>query len=116
MKNEKVSVCPGCKKHCPLSNVRCKYGRNYIEKMEISAKKKKEEKTNRHKWEKYVSDSGMLHELLSASGRIKRALRDGKTDEPALIGNITAEEQEAFEAVLKKLSGNLPDVVSDKLK
>ena len=115
MKNEKIPVCPGCKRHCPLSNVRCKYGRNYIEKMMTEDKKRHDHKHG-HKWDKFVSEGSMLCSLLITARAVKHSLRDKTADEAKLTYGITEEEMSVFTAVLKKIEENIPQYVSNEGK
>ena len=102
MKKEKIPTCPGCGRHCPLSHPRCKYGRDYLEKLQ---KKEAEtpEKKKRFKWEGLVEKDGLLWQLLLTGCSIKKALRKKRTTEAALLQQLSDQEQMQLSEILKKL-------------
>ena len=104
MKEKNIPTCPGCRKHCPLSAVRCKYGRNYIEKLNAEEDKPR-------KWKKRIAPEGELHLLLSTAKGIKSALKESAVTESQLLSTPDPFQREALSEILKKLSENLPETV-----
>jgi len=109
MKDMNKAVCPGCGKHCPLTNVRCKYGRNYIEKLEKkAAARPSSAEAHGHKWEKHAAPGSALHGFLSAASLAKRALRDEKLTAEAFEKALTPVELTALAALMEKIAAKIP--------
>lgn len=94
MKKHEIAVCPGCKRHCPLHDVRCKKGRAWAEKIQSVQK---------HKWEKHVSPGGTLWQLLWTGRRVKKALRREEASEEMLLHNLSEAEQVQLCALLARI-------------
>ena len=111
MKKTKKPVCPGCSRHCAADALRCKRGRAYFEKLERKAqesalpKKAGECKKHSCKWERLVSESGVLRTLFTVSRALKRSLKSGECTEAQLTDRLTQEEAHQLELLLNKLSG-----------
>ena len=105
MAQTKTKYCPGCGRHCPLEHPKCKYGRNYAEKLLRKVEKAEESKceTACFKWEKYVQKDSPVWSLLYVSKSIKKNLCKKKTTEEELLAALTEEEKRALTAALKKL-------------
>ena len=103
MKKDKQNTCPGCSRHCPLSAPRCKYGRNYLAKIQKSEAKPLKVKEKKYKWEKYAPKNGLAWKLLFAARKAKRALRDERIPEERLFAVLSAEERQSLNAILEKL-------------
>lgn len=102
------NVCPGCSRHCSLEQVRCKYGRNYVEKMKQADAGHYEQENIRHyKWEKFVARGGPVWKLLWVGSRSKKALRRKSLTEQALLSVLDDAEQAQLETLLDKISGML---------
>lgn len=108
MKHDKEAVCPGCHRHCPMHQLHCKYGKNYFAKKlareqetDVSAQKHK------HRWEKYVTEGEVVHQMIDLSRRTKKALCHEKTTEARLLSALNLQEREALRAALDKLEAAL---------
>lgn len=104
MKCERTHACPGCHKHCPFGKPRCKYGRAYFEKQqraEAAALERNQRKAP--KWAAFVTDGGLLWQLLRTGKSVKKTLRRKQTAEAELLSLFTAQEQDALTALLEKL-------------
>ena len=96
--------CPGCSKHCCENAPRCKYGRSYFAKQQ----EKQEEKTKvKYKWERKVTNGGLIWRLLSVNRRVKKAVCREDISEEELLCVLTDGEQEALYAILSKLEKTL---------
>ena len=108
MEKQKEHVCPGCSRRCPLSHVRCGYGRKYQEKHEKKQAKKPAEAfapdKHRHKWEKYATPASPVWKLLWTARTLKRALRKKTVTEAQLLAALSGEEQAQLDACLSKIS------------
>ena len=100
MKTDRIPVCDGCKRHCPLNDVKCKYGRKLA--AETACKKDKDTKP-RHKWEKNVEPGGLAWRFLAVSRGAKKAIAANRLTEAQLFEKLNAEEAETFAALLAKL-------------
>ncbi|MBQ2956474.1 MAG: hypothetical protein IJE08_08425 [Clostridia bacterium] len=109
MKKTKKPVCPGCSRHCAADALRCKRGRAYFEKLERKAqesalpKKAGECKKHACKWERLVSESGVVRTLFTVSRALKRNLKSGECTEAQLTGKLSPEEAHQLELLLNKL-------------
>ena len=102
MKEEKIDRCPGCGHHCPLTAPRCKFGRQYQEKIGMLAHEKGE-KGKTCKWEAYVGQNGLGWNLLMQAKRIKNGLRSQKISEEKIFQNLSPQEQQTLLQLLKRL-------------
>ena len=111
MANRQADVCPGCSRHCAASNVHCKYGQRYFEKMqkteaaETLCAQEKDTKKHRRKWEKRVKEGGLTWKLLWVGSQSKQALRRKKLTEHELMATLNETEQAQLDALLGKISG-----------
>lgn len=106
MKKEKDAVCPGCHRHCPMHQLHCKYGKNYFAK---KLAKEQEEKVAepKRRWEKFVTDGEVLHQMIDLSRRTKKALCHQKTTEDHLLAALECQERETLHNLLDKLDAAL---------
>ena len=102
-------VCPGCSRHCPMGQPRCKYGQKYFEKRqkqqaEQALRAQEEHPSGRHcKWEKYIKEGGLTWKLLWAGKKSKKALRRKKKTEMQLMSALTETEKEQLGVLLDKI-------------
>ena len=114
MGKQKTDVCPGCSRHCPLSHVRCKYGKKYIEKHRRDQQAaghlsvKGEEKKPRRKWEKHVMQGSTVWKLLFTASRLKKALRKEHITEAQLLAALTPQDRAMLDALLERISSSIP--------
>lgn len=114
MKKQKENRCPGCSRHCPAHEIRCKRGRIYFEK--LAAQGRAGEKEKKYKWEEYVAPEGVMARLLKLAARSKRALRSGEVTEAQLMSALTGEEQDMLRAVLEKMDRSVKNGKEDDSK
>ena len=95
MKND--NVCPGCHKHCPLSQPRCKYGLAY------AARQAQKAAAPKHKWQRFAQPDGLAWTLFTTSKRAKKALCHARATEDQLFGDFTIQEKETFRQLLAKI-------------
>ncbi|MBQ4089491.1 MAG: hypothetical protein IJC56_06395 [Clostridia bacterium] len=107
MKNNNSGRCPGCGKHCPMANVKCKYGQRYFAKQAEQAGKNVEEK--KYKWEKLVERGGLAWSLLAAGKKMKKRLKKKELTEAQLMMRLTEEERDQLSGLLNKLGTALGD-------
>ena len=88
--------CPGCSKHCPASQPKCKFGRKYFETHPAPASPKQK------KWEKRVTPNGLTWQFITSARLIKKSLKD--TREEDILCRLTPQEQETLAALLAKLN------------
>jgi len=100
MKNNNGARCPGCGKHCPMDNVRCKYGMKYFASQTAAA-----ENETKHKWEKFVEKGGLIWRLMMLGRGTKKALKKKKHTEAQLMDRLTADDKEQLAGILDKLEG-----------
>ena len=100
---KKENVCPGCGRHCPLNQPRCKYGRAYQQKME---KKKADHSEKHYKWEKYTEKCGLAWKFFLAGRNMKKSLRNGMMTEDKIWEKLSREEMETLEKILIKINEN----------
>ena len=97
------NVCPGCHRHCPLSSVRCKYGRNYVAKQQAEPPKAACAKSGKPKWEACVTQGSAVWSLLSTSRSIKKSLRRSQSTEAQILSALDSTERSTLLALLNKL-------------
>ena len=102
MKNNGMPTCPGCGRHCSLAHPRCKYGRDYWEKIQRKEQEAPKEKS-RFKWEGLVEKEGLIWQLFLVSRSMKKALRKKKVVEEDLLLRLNDQEQQQLSDLLKKL-------------
>ena len=105
MKKNGKNVCPGCSRRCSADNIRCKRGREYFRQCAAEETCSLCSKKHKYKWEKYVSEEGMLRRLLVIARGIKRALRGGMVREEQIMEALNEQEWEQLAGLLKKLEG-----------
>ena len=112
MKKTNKPVCPGCSRHCAADALRCKRGRAYFEKLErktqASPSPEKAGECKKHicKWERLVSEEGVMRTLFTASRALKRSLKSGEYTETQLTDRLTPEETHQLELLLNKLQNS----------
>ena len=121
---KKKAVCPGCSKHCPLSNPKCKYGQKYAakQKEKEEARKctapetalgtvqcRKKHACKRKKWENYVQERGLAWKLIASGRKMKKILREGKTGEEALFAQLNEADRRVLEEILDNLYLHMED-------
>jgi len=99
MKNNNGARCPGCGKHCPMDNVRCKYGMKYFASQTAAA-----ENETKHKWEKFVEKGGLIWRLMMLGRGTKKALKKKKYTEEQMLGVLGDQDREVLSLILKKLN------------
>lgn len=113
MKKDNPNVCPGCSKHCTAETVRCKRGQRYFAQLKAAeipssftpGKFKDSRQSKKRKWERHVTEEGLLWQLLSTSRMLKKRLRDG-VQEDELLFALTDEERGQLEVILRKIRPN----------
>lgn len=100
MKNANTGVCPGCKRHCPMNAVRCKYGKQHFAKLETAEEKKSRP---RHKWERATRPGGLAWRLLAVSRSAKKALVGRDMTEDELLSRLSADDRALLGELLAKL-------------
>lgn len=106
MKNAKEAVCPGCSRHCPMHHLHCKYGKNYFAKKLAKEQEMPAEK-HKHRWEKYVTDGGVVRQMIDVSRKTKKALCHEKITEAEVLAALNMQEREALRQTLDKISSVL---------
>ena len=108
-KKIKGCVCPGCSRHCPMGQLRCKYGQKYFEKrqkqqaVQADCTQKADEDRRRCKWEKHVKEGGLAWKLLWAGRVGKKTLRRKKKTEAQVLSALTEPEKEQLGVLLDKI-------------
>ena len=102
MKQDKTSRCPGCGHHCPLSAPKCKFGRQYQQKIEVKASKN-DAGAKSCKWEAYVVKDGLAWNLLMQAKSMKKSLKAKKSTEQQIFQALSDPEQEIMLSLLRKL-------------
>ena len=99
MKNDRAR-CPGCGRHCPMDNVKCKYGMKYFADRNTAA-----DNEAKHKWERFVEKDGLVWRLMMLGRCTKKALKKKKLTEAQLMERLTADDKEQLAGILDKLEG-----------
>ena len=110
MKKRNENVCPGCSRHCPMNDVRCKRGARYFAGIGDMKMKSSDTKgdppgkltSKKCKWERYVAEGNLLWQLLHISRHLKRLLRSG-IPEGRLLSVLNEEERDHLESILNKI-------------
>lgn len=114
MKKKNENVCPGCSRHCPANAVRCKRGRAYFAEREAAGPEKRPH--GKHKWEKRVSEGGLLWQLICFSRSAKKALCGKEIAEAQLLDALSEPERNQLWEILEKLGGRLKNNADDVSK
>lgn len=119
MKKHGQYVCPGCSKHCAVGCARCKYGKSYFAKHNITeAERGASSRRKQRKWEKKVTEGGLLWNALWTFRAVKKALRRGELTEEKLLCALSEEEKQQLGAILEKtrpfVRDLLPDIAKDR--
>lgn len=105
MKEKNVGKCPGCGRHCPLSEPECGYGRKLTKKHAAQTMEHGRHGHGfEHKWEAFVEHDGLAWKLLTAGRNMKHALRDGVITESDALAPLSDDEKIALAAMLDKLN------------
>ncbi len=96
-----AGVCPGCHRHCDLSNPRCGFGRKYAEK-DLKAKGL-EKKVGGHAVAAFSDDEKLAKDLIHTGKALKRA----EKPRAERLGTLSSDEKAMLEAILHKIAGGV---------
>lgn len=96
-----AGVCPGCRRHCDLSEPRCGYGKKYAEK-DLKAKAP-EKKVGGHSVAAFRADEKLAKDLIHTGKALKRA----EKPRGERLGTLSGDEKAALEAILHKIAGGV---------
>lgn len=86
---ENKNTCPCCGRHCPLNDVQCERGRNFIETGEIPERTKQKEHRHhdghQHDHHKEMSTNEHISRMLGKCGHILRHQAGGKASQSRVL-------------------------------